>query len=85
MGKYRALNIILSLLAGLAIFAVLVLICGIAGGVGAFELSLIAVAACGVACLVGTRRPAERSQPVMARTTRVTPEAASNPSTARSN
>ncbi len=85
MGKYRALNIILSLLTGLAIFAWLVLMCGTAGGVGVFDLSLIAVVACGGAYLVGTRRPAERSQPVMARTTRVTPEAASNPSTTRSN
>ena len=67
MGKYRALNIILSLLAGLAIFAVLVLMCGIAGGVGVFELSLIAVAACGVAYLVGTRR-SRVAAPVSVRT-----------------
>ena len=85
MGKHRALNIIVSLLAGLAIFVWLVLMCRTAGGVGVFELSLIAVVACGGAYLVGTRRPAGRSQPVMARTIRVTPEAASNPSTTRSN
>ena len=85
MGKHRAWNIILSLLTGQAIFAVLLLMCGLAGGVGAFELSLIAVTACGGAYLVGTRRPARRSQPVMALTTRATPEAASNPSTTRSN
>ena len=63
MAKYRALNITLSLLTGLAIFVVLVLMCEIAGGVGVFELSLIAVAACGGAYLVGTRR-SEASEPV---------------------
>ena len=67
MGKHRALNIILSLLTGLAIFAWLALMCGTAGGVGVFDLSLIAVVACGGAYLVGTRR-SRASEPVRVRT-----------------